>query len=215
MNNIYPCSINMKLAQEKGLVTDNKLNSKYFNIQKNYKVLFEKYIAETLDLKKYDDLLANSDLKIDSCMPYRMDYYQKNSTLDLKYIYIKNNLHIEKLAKEDLDSLELGNDEELLKKIVKKTYSDVIKINYLNEEEIKGNFKTQYFEGFDSPNTIFNNDSLVLIIREGKLKTKLSNKELVNYINKRQMFIASIIEKMNNDFHEKLKCNIEIGHLLH
>lgn len=215
MNDIYPCSINLKLAEEKGLVTDNKLNSRYFNIQKNYKIIFEKYIAETLNLKKYDDLLANSNLKIDSCVPYRMDYYQKNSTLNLKYIYIKNNLHIEKLAKEDLDSLEKANDEELLKDIVKKTYPDVIKINYLDDKEIKGKFKTQYFEGFDSPNTVFNNDSLVLIIREGKLKTKMNNEELVNYINKRQMFIINVIEKMNDDFHDKLKCNIEIGHLLH
>ena len=215
INSIYPNSFDFKLANEKGFVTDKKLNERYFKVQYIYRYVFEEYICKRLDLKKYDDKIKESSLSFNKCSKERMDYYQRTSTLNLDYIYVKNNFHIEKLSNDDIKVIEENKNKNSISEIVKKTYKEVITINMLNGKQINGSFETQYFEGFNNIDTVFGNDSLILIIREGKPNSGLSGEELRKNLKEKYEFINNLIEEMNTEFKDKLLCEIEIGHLFH
>ena len=203
MNEIFPITYNYDLIKAKNLTED-----RYFKIANKYKMVFEKYVNETLNLSKYNDKMKNGDLPFGVCPIDNQDYYQKNSTLGLDFIYIKNNFNIEVLEVEELNLLENSNDYNILKELIIRTCKKVITINYLNSKKYNGRFKTQCFKDHYSPKTMFYNDSLVIVIREGSTN---SNHETII---KKHAFIQNLIFEMRNDFARKLPCNIEICHLL-
>lgn len=210
----YPLSFNIDMAANKGLIVDGQFTKKYFEIQRIYKKVFEEYISDILSLKKYDELITNNELKFGMCPEERKDYYQKSSTLNLNYFYIKNNIHIEKLELEDLDTIDFNSDnEEVILEIVKRTYKDIIKIDTLNNRKVEGRFKTQFFEYFNTPNTMFYNDVLILVIKEGPANNGLSGEEFRKNFALKHQYIDKLIQEMNDEFKNKLDCEIEICHL--
>ena len=203
---IFPNSIDYELARSKNLYPEN-INDKYYLLQKKYQTVLEKYLNDILNLKGYDDFISHSNLKFN--VTTNKDYYQQSSTLELNYIYIKNNLHIEKLSNEDLDNL--SKDINVLD-IVKRTYKNIIKISCLNNKKCPDQFKTQYFESFDTDKTVFNNDSLIFII-----KAEVSNANDDSFwidVKNKQIFLKNLVNKMNNDFKNKLDCKVEICEFL-
>lgn len=102
----WPFKYDMGLMKEKGLAAENGGNEKFIKVTNNYKVLFEKYLLSKTSLKTFDDNLANSKLKFEPLNKENMDYYQRTSTMNLKYFYLRNNLNVEKLTNEELEYLE-------------------------------------------------------------------------------------------------------------
>lgn len=212
MNNIYPYSFNEELAAQKGLIINNKFSEKYIKLQEKYRFFFQQYLSEILDLTYYDNLLAESNLNFGVCPNELKDYYQKQSSL--KYIYIKNNMHIEKLNMSDINLLAQSNDKNILFEIIKRTYADIIKIDTLNNKKCPDKFKTQMFEGFNTNKTVLPNDSLILVIREGDSKNNLSGDKFKENLKQKYNFVNNLIDKMEKDFNNRLKCPIDIIHLL-
>ena len=87
----------INLLTSKGLYENNNLNSKYYQLYKNYKILLDKYLVNKLELDVYDQSIDDTGLKFMPVKKEDMDYYQYISTMNLKYIYLRNNLYVEKL----------------------------------------------------------------------------------------------------------------------
>ena len=123
---VYPQITNNDLLVEKGFKIDEE-NNEYFKLLNKYKKLFEEYLKEKLPLELIDDNMKKSDLKFVPVKKEDMDFYQITSTMNLDYIYLRNNLYIEKLSKEDLEFLSKKDklDEES-KEFIKRTYQTVI-----------------------------------------------------------------------------------------
>ena len=101
-----------------------------------------KYLINKLKLKKYDDLFFYSDLKFRTISPKNMDIYQYLASNDLKYFYLRNNLHLDNLFEEELDFLvrvSTGKDydyDDEKEKFVESTYQKVIFDDILGNNQI-------------------------------------------------------------------------------
>ena len=212
MKKFYPNSFNYQLLKEKNLIDENKLSERFMKLENKYRKYFQNYIIKTLSLDKYDKMIIESDLKFYTCLEERKDYYQKSSPLN--YIYIKNNLHIEKLEDKDLKILEESNNEYELIELIKKTWKNIIKIDILEGRKFPEDFKTQMFEGYNTKETILPNNALIIIIREGGRETALSEEEYMKNLKDKYIFIEKMIENMKKEIKEKIDYPVEIVHLL-
>ena len=120
----YPFIVNEELLLEKGFEDYDK---KYFELKNRYKSFLDNYIKEKLPLELIDTNMKESELKFVPVKEEDMDYYQITSTMGLSYIYLRNNIYIEKLSKEDIDYLSGRKkyDDET-REFIKRTYLSVI-----------------------------------------------------------------------------------------
>lgn len=199
-------NINILLAKEKGLIKDDD-DTIYQLIVKKYKYLLEYYLSTIIDFKKYENEINNSDLYISSNTKYK----NLNVYLDLDYIFLINNLFIEKLDENDLNLLKNWNDNQIsdeLIDIIKRTYKDVIKDNYFKNEYHDKLYKVCY--GPVVPINFVDNDSLVFKIIYGKNKIDLETKEFIALTRKQNELFNNIINKISKEVSDKLgiKCQI-------
>lgn len=175
--NIYPNSLNMLLMEEKRLSDQGKLNDKYFILLNNYKYLLCRYLIGNTSLKHFDDELKQSNLMFSFLDLGDMDFYQSTSYLGLTYLYLRNNLYVEKLSEEDIEkivNLDYNNLQLLdeCSKIVSRTFKNVINVSDSNEDDVKVCY------GLDANKFWFNSDELVIGFRYDEYKNdNLSDKE--------------------------------------
>lgn len=122
----YPFITNNELVEEKGFGSGIP-NEDYFKLKNRYKSFLDSYIKEILPLELIDTNMKKSELKFVPINEEDMDYYQITSTMGLSYIYLRNNIYIEKLSFEDIKYLseKKGYDDET-REFVKRTYLSVI-----------------------------------------------------------------------------------------
>ena len=156
---------NIELMIKKGLYENNKVNNMYNLLFKNYKIILEKYLMSLLSLKKYDEMLKESELRFIKLSNDDIDYYQLFSTMKLDYLYLRNNLYIEKLSVEDINKVcklsdyDLVNPGEDLFKLVERTFLNII--NPGNSSSAKH----MVCYGIDSDEYWFESDQLVFGLR--------------------------------------------------
>ena len=113
----------------------------YLERVSKYYFLFLNYIIEKLNLKQFDQSLFNSDNHFIPINEENMDLYQFISSEKLKYIYIRNNIYVERLSDEELqklDSLEY-NETNQVNEFIDSTYPRVIS-EYDNNQKAIINF---------------------------------------------------------------------------
>jgi len=131
---------NVECFKEKGLYDENDFNDRFYKLYVNYKILFEKFLLYKLPLKEMDDKIRDSGLLFISVGNEDMDIYQMMSTLNLKYIYLRNNLNVDKLSMKDIDLIinlddkDLSKPSNMLFDLVERTFKDVLDMNRENEE---------------------------------------------------------------------------------
>ena len=197
--------INITLAKEKGLIGDNDL--KYQELARNYKYLLEYYLNSSIDFKKYEKEIDDSNLFIGKTDKYR----ELNEFLKLDYLYLISDLYIEKLDKTDLDKLsqlDRNNIDDNLLEIVKKTYKEVILNNYLEGKYTDKPYKVCY--GAATPTNFVNNDSLVFSFYYGRNILRFVGKELIKLDQKQREFIEKEMELLKKEIFDKLNVNCEI-----
>ena len=207
MNN----NVNIALAQSKGLVNENDY-TKYNSLVNIYKYLFTKYLETKIDLQKYDNEILNSNLDF-GMMPdnYRNDY-QKNSYLNLNYIYIRNNFYVEKLNVEEINyllNIDIDNcvlNSETIN-LIETTFRDVINDNYRHDKYLDN---TNACYGSFIPSNIVDSKSLVLCIQYGKNTTKYTDEEYLKNRKMKQIFLDNLKNRIRLDFSDILDINTTV-----
>jgi hypothetical protein len=131
-----PNSFNYAAAREKNLIgADNTLTDDYLRLQSAYVARFYSYLNKAVDITQYDDALTNSKYNFVPIAQETQNVYQRYGSFGNKYIYLRNNFHIERLSSDDLHLLESAGVGEILEDMVKRTFKDVITIRYDDNEE--------------------------------------------------------------------------------
>lgn len=183
---VYPQITNNDLLVKKGFKIDEE-NNEYFTLLNKYKKFFEGYLKEKLPLELIDDNMKKSDLKFVPIKKEDMDFYQITSTMNLDFIYLRNNLYIEKLSKEDLDFLSKKDklDEES-KDFIKRTYQTVIN-PYENDE------KRIIFYGPENEKHLCDSTDVVLGIRYNEFEqNEMSDEEFQKNFLEQLRLIAQV-----------------------
>ena len=199
--------INKSLAIEKGLiVNDNK--EKYDELVKFYKYLLEYYINTKIDLSKYEDNIKNSNLYIG----YNEKYKNLNEYFNNNYIFLINNLFVEKLSTSDIDLIlnkfDKNNIDSELLNIIDKTYKDIIYDNYINGEYKDVVYKLCY--GNFAPTNVVNNNSLVFMIVFGKNLIDLEDDKFIELTKKQYSFFEKLINELKEEVFSKLNITCDI-----
>ena len=198
--------INKELAIKKGLIINDNID-KYNNLVEIYKYLLEYYISSKVDLSKYDEMIKNSDLFIGNNNKYKV----LNKFLNLDYIFLINNLYVEKLSDEDINKLlsfDKNNITNDILNIIERTYKDIILDNYKDNEYSNKKYKVCY--GDIVPNNMVNNDSLVLKIYYGKNTKEVSGNEFIELHKKQLVFFEKLINNIKQEVNSILNINCEV-----
>ena len=198
---------NYDVFTDKGLYDNDDLTERYYILLKNYKVLFEKYLMSKISLKDMDNKIINSGLSFVPVGNDKMDFYQKFSSMGLKYIYLRNNLYVYKLSLEDIDKLvnlskeELDNPSEDLMNLINDTYKIVIDARPLGED-VSVDYRKCY--GIDSDDYWIKSDELVIGVRYDEFADNGlgENDNWMDNYNKQLEFLGNIMidmEKSSSD----------------
>ena len=200
-------SKNNELLVKKGLIINGD-TSKYNELTKIYKYLLEYYINSKIDLFKYEELINNSGLYIGKNSKYK----NLNEYLRLDYIFLINNLFVEKLSIEDINMLmtkfDRNNISDELILIVERTYKDVIYDNFIKGEYQDIICKVCY--GSVVPFNMVDNNALTFKIYYGKNLIDKNGDEFIELHKKQLEFFNSLIDKLKNEVKEKLNINCEV-----
>ena len=193
-----------------GLYDNNGFTKKFFKVYRAYQILLDKYLLMKYPLKKYDECIANSGLLFLPTKNEQKDYFQYTSSMNLKYIYLRNNIFVEKLSNETIEKIlnlpiaEINNPSKETLSIIEDTYKDVI--DYCSGKEYTG--VSNY-----GPNTEefwFESDEMVFGIAFDDFgENGLGDSEAWLDNNFKQIdFMNDLIAKMNKECSEIFKKNV-------
>lgn len=136
MNKNIKITEDMYLSRQSNNNDFKKMNfeekNTFLELYSFYHHLLKLYLIEKLELKKYDDELGKSNLKLKAVDVNKMDIYQYTMSDELQYLYLRNNIHIERLKKEELELLNKFYDNDLdisdinVKRFIESTFVKVI-----------------------------------------------------------------------------------------
>lgn len=192
-------------------MTDEQ-KEKYISLYCLYRKLFTEYIIQKLDLQKYEKEIEESGLNFLANKTEDMDIYQYFSSEILKYVYIRNNIYIEKLNDEEKAFLQKKieeNKQELDKEaeqFIEKTYQKLIFEDITKDNKL---YIIQY--GPDSRNFFAQNNSVVIGIRYDEFEYNGLDDETWDKLHDKQLiYLDSLIEKMKKELETKLPVPIAI-----
>lgn len=190
-----------------------KLNDDYFNSlteeeQKQYINRVEKYynalldiIIKNLELLQIEESLKNSENSFKPVSNDQKDLYQLMANDKLKYLYLRNNLYIERLSAEELKTLDGNNNSEIYS-LVKDTYKTIID-DYLGQEMI-----TNY--GPELSKFYTKSSNLILGIRTDEYYPKDKNK--MDLIAKREFELDFLKTYLETKIKEKFELEGTVIH---
>ena len=144
--------------------------------------------------------MRNSGLLFIPVQKEDMDYYQLLSTFNLDYIYLRSDLHVDKLSFEDIELLvnltvdELSNPSDKTFKLIDRTYKNVIDSKKNADDVIVMNCY-----GPDREEFWFPSNELIFVIRYDEFADNGLGEEDEwdeNY-NKQLMFIGEMMNSLN------------------
>ncbi len=168
----------------------------YLKMYLNYSNLLYMYLIKKLDLDKFDNLLVTSKSNLKEVVELEKDFYQKLAKGYLKYLYIRNNLYIERLSDSEKEVL-LNIDKQInYDNFIESTYQ---KVMFESVEEV---FNLCY--GPDS--TSFLKPSNIILI--GYRFQTLNKKEYDIYYDIREKELAYFEMMFQTLTKEKLNCPV-------
>lgn len=213
LKDISPESYDMKLAKEKELTDKEEITDKYLKLQALYKKTLGELLVAVLELDSFDNELASNELEFIEVPDKEKGFYQKYDTLGLKYIYLRNNIHIEKLSIEDVKILksalasEDNTAQEQLYKMIARTYPEVIKITFTNPED--ADFDVVYEPGAfgtkKAPNT-----ALVLAISTSYQYDASGNVVDMKAEQTKEAYVSELRERMITEISKKIDIPVTV-----
>lgn len=174
-------------------------------VEKIYKKGFSQYILENLELEKYDKLLTNDKMNYIPNDNNHMTNAQMTDYLNLTYIYLRNDIHTERLTKKERVLLAKEENSNLFSQnsmdLIINTYPDIISAKKIDKPEDK-----EIVTSYDSklPSDFVTVNSLVLVIG-----TMSEFDENGNYVDKKhekekKEELDKFCKKMEEDLNGKL-----------
>ena len=199
---------NVELIKSKSI-----LDEEYIILKKTYKQLFEIYLQSKIDLKLYDNKIKNSDLDFGQGHPVKINLINDlGEYLGLNYIFIINDFFVEKLSINDLNELRRVYQEKKYnlntKKMIERTYKDVLNNNFVN-----GEFKDVHFNrcyGPMVPKNFALSDSLVIKIIFGKNIKQYNDDEYLANAKAKTNFLNTLSNELKKEIEEKLGIRVTI-----
>lgn len=100
-----------KLAQEKGICSkDDEVDLGYLELQGKYDRVLSLYLEQTLDMQSLDTELEargvpGYNVRPDDPADTMWEWFRSRSHLSSPYLYLRNNLRLERLSTEDIETL--------------------------------------------------------------------------------------------------------------
>lgn len=144
-----------------------------------------------------------------------MDYYQLTSTMNLKYIYLRNYLYVEKLSSDDIEKIINLSDSELqtpsddLYNLVESTYKKVIDSKFNTN-----NIRLMKCYGIDRDKFWYDLKALVFGIRHDEFNMHGMNDDdwQENYFDQTD-YLNDLMKRLKEELSEKI--GIEVGAMLY
>ena len=92
----------------------------FLELQISYKQSFEKILTDIVDFAYFDNWVKNTINDLPIVNDKEANFYRKFSTLNSDYIYLRNNIHIEKLDFKELNELRSNVNKDFLLRTYKK-----------------------------------------------------------------------------------------------
>lgn len=188
----------------------NTNNDDYIYLYLLYRELFTKYIIDKLRLNSYDIELKKNPLMFIPLDKEKMDFYQYFSSDKLNFFYIRNNIYIEKLTKEELmflnyklqnKNLNLDNETE---KFIEQTFRKVIFEDLLHDGS-----ECIAFYGPNNSNFATENNTLVIGFRYDRFKNNgLEESEWLNLHDEQDFYLYNYIRKIEDYFQKNFSVPI-------
>lgn len=170
-----------------------------------YREGLSQYILETLELEQYDKTLEDSEMRYIPNDSKHMKESQMVDRLGLTYIYLRNDIHTDRLTQEETDILLKEDSSNSFSKeamdVIKRTYPDVISAKKIEKPEDK-KVETSYDSKLHSDFVTV--DSLVLII--GTMSEFDENGNYIdrNHEKEKMDELEKFCEQMEKDLNGKL-----------
>jgi hypothetical protein len=205
-----------KLAQSKGYSSSKEtITLEYLKLKDKYDLALSLFLEERLSIKKLDTELNSLDVisvpKISFSEINSIEsYYQFISHLNSKYIYLRNNIRIERLESDDVEllkksDLENPTEKKEILEMISKTFMDVLSVKFKDEEK-------------ETYNVVYHNNGKE-IVTNSTIVFWLSYQEKFddsgNYVNQekenmKRKEIEKLVTKYSSIFSEELNCNVKI-----
>lgn len=188
----------------------SEVQKRYLEDYSVYRTWFTEFIIRLLKLNDYDQQISENELKFKPVLEDKTDVYQFLSRDRLKYLYIRNNIYIDKLTEKErnfikrflLDTCLPYNDE--IDQFIKQTFPKLI------FEDVTGNGdKGLVMYGPNSQSYMARNDAIVIGFRYDEWNTDgLSDEEWDELDYKRKFeFLPDLFQ---NILQEALEKKIEV-----
>lgn len=177
-------------------------NEQYMKLYNTYRCFFSQYFIELLGLKNADEDIKKSGLNFYKISKKNMDIFQYFTCEEMGYIYLRNNIYIERLDSLELDFLSKYNLSENLKlddqmaNFIKNTFQKVIFEDLIGDGKI-----TNISYGSDAIQYYVKNNSFVIGIRHDEFfKDGLSDEEWFIQHKKKREFLNKFIKNKEEFF---------------
>lgn len=123
---------NEKMAEVKNLYQEGMFTERFIMLQGAYRFLLSRFLLRQTELAKIDQEIGNHEAEFSEIESAEQDIYQKSDFMGLRYLYLRNPIHIERLEESQLKFLESFLDSFSKEKareaveLLKSTYKDVL-----------------------------------------------------------------------------------------
>ena len=154
--------------------TETMQENEKMDVEMIYRRSLGNYLKEQLDLKEFDNRVAGL-----GCVPVDPEYrseYQNKGDMGLTYIYLRNELHLERLSTEDMQLLEESIEstaeeaEDLVTEMVVRTFENCLSPFEIATEEDKKvqTMYDEYLSEQDNPRLVDMNSVVLQIATQAE-----------------------------------------------
>lgn len=202
--------ISTDAAAARGLAAGDTLNAHYAVVQNMYKAILFPQLVSQLGLAEYDAQMAQHGIPAlpETSMSFAQ-YAQRCIGVQLSYLYIRNNVYVERLSQEQIDSfLSHSNDPDFvsdqgLRQIVTDTYPRVIRL-LDTDEQVK--------TAFDTTGRFYDNDAIVINLAFGSTDDEINSEGRFNQLHTdRLAFVRdTIVPTLEQDLSQRWSGHISL-----
>ena len=192
----------IKELNQKGLFDGASPNDKYVTVYKKYRTLLEKMLSDKLHIKSFDEDLDKSNLDFRKVNSNQRDIYQMSSTLDSSYVYLRNDLYLNRLpveAIEKIESADIDNPSDEIINLVINTYKDVLYCGF-------DGYKSY---GPDSDEYWKDSRSIVFGFRYDEFPEDISDDDFDNYNYSQIQFLSEYLDNKSKEYSKILGADVE------